>query len=163
MNRRTLLQNGLSFATMSLVGTAPIWEKSGLTPECIVPHVGPAQAQLHGRLWGCGRSHPQSRCPCSEKHSFHGCLLRKPCMYTVARFTDDGPVQPSSRGAGQHAGHTLTSIRLLLTTSIAAGYSTALIGKMHWVDGQTHGFDYRLEFNDWFQSSRPHRPRSMPG
>lgn len=28
---------------------------------------------------------------------------------------------------------------------------TTLIGKMHWVDGQTHGFDYRLEFNDWYQ------------
>ena len=26
----------------------------------------------------------------------------------------------------------------------AAGYMTALIGKMHFVDAQTHGFDYRL-------------------
>ncbi|MEK6397805.1 MAG: sulfatase-like hydrolase/transferase, partial [Terriglobus sp.] len=37
----------------------------------------------------------------------------------------------------------------------AAGYSTALVGKMHWVDAQTHGFDYRIEFNDWFQSLGP--------
>ena len=37
----------------------------------------------------------------------------------------------------------------------AAGYNTALIGKMHWVDAQSHGFDYRLEFNDWFQSLGP--------
>ena len=37
----------------------------------------------------------------------------------------------------------------------AAGYMTALIGKMHFVDAQTHGFDYRLDFNDWFQSLGP--------
>ena len=37
----------------------------------------------------------------------------------------------------------------------AAGYFTGLIGKMHWVDAQTHGFDYRLEFNDWFQYLGP--------
>jgi choline-sulfatase len=36
-----------------------------------------------------------------------------------------------------------------------AGYLTALIGKMHWVDAQSHGFEYRLEFNDWFQYLGP--------
>jgi choline-sulfatase len=37
----------------------------------------------------------------------------------------------------------------------AAGYFTGLIGKMHWNDAQSHGFDYRLEFNDWFQYLGP--------
>ncbi len=36
-----------------------------------------------------------------------------------------------------------------------AGYMTSLIGKMHFVDAQTHGFDYRLDFNDWFQYLGP--------
>lgn len=36
-----------------------------------------------------------------------------------------------------------------------AGYQTALIGKMHFVDSQTHGFDYHLDFNDWFQELGP--------
>jgi len=36
-----------------------------------------------------------------------------------------------------------------------AGYMTALIGKMHMVDAQTHGFNYELEFNDWFQYLGP--------
>jgi choline-sulfatase len=36
-----------------------------------------------------------------------------------------------------------------------AGYMTALIGKMHFVDAQTHGFDYKLDFNDWYQSLGP--------
>ncbi len=36
-----------------------------------------------------------------------------------------------------------------------AGYLTALIGKMHFVDAQTHGFDYHLDFNDWFQLLGP--------
>src|SRR4029077_15367141 len=31
-----------------------------------------------------------------------------------------------------------------------AGYMTALIGKMHFVDAQTHGFEYRVDFNDWW-------------
>lgn len=37
----------------------------------------------------------------------------------------------------------------------AAGYMTALVGKMHFVDAQTHGFDYRLDFNDWLQYLGP--------
>lgn len=36
-----------------------------------------------------------------------------------------------------------------------AGYVTGLIGKMHFVDAQTHGFDYRMDFNDWFQYLGP--------
>lgn len=36
-----------------------------------------------------------------------------------------------------------------------AGYLTALIGKMHFVDAQTHGFEYRLDFNDWLQYLGP--------
>ncbi|MBI3696076.1 MAG: sulfatase-like hydrolase/transferase, partial [Acidobacteria bacterium] len=36
-----------------------------------------------------------------------------------------------------------------------AGYMTGLIGKMHFVDAQTHGFDYRLDFNDWYQYLGP--------
>ncbi|MGH9345506.1 MAG: sulfatase family protein, partial [Terriglobia bacterium] len=36
-----------------------------------------------------------------------------------------------------------------------AGYLTGLIGKMHFGDAQLHGFDYQLEFNDWFQYLGP--------
>ena len=36
-----------------------------------------------------------------------------------------------------------------------SGYLTGLIGKMHFVDGQTHGFSYKLEFNDWLQYLGP--------
>jgi choline-sulfatase len=36
-----------------------------------------------------------------------------------------------------------------------AGYMTALIGKMHFVDAQTHGFEYRVDFNDWWQYLGP--------
>jgi choline-sulfatase len=37
----------------------------------------------------------------------------------------------------------------------AAGYMTGLVGKMHFVDAQTHGFDYHLDFNDWYQYLGP--------
>lgn len=36
-----------------------------------------------------------------------------------------------------------------------AGYFTGLIGKMHAVDAQLHGFQYQLEFNEWFQAIGP--------
>lgn len=36
-----------------------------------------------------------------------------------------------------------------------AGYMTSLVGKMHFVDAQTHGFDYRIDFNDWWQYLGP--------
>lgn len=36
-----------------------------------------------------------------------------------------------------------------------AGYLTGLVGKMHFVDAQTHGFDYHLDFNDWYQFLGP--------
>jgi choline-sulfatase len=36
-----------------------------------------------------------------------------------------------------------------------AGYMTGLIGKMHFVDAQIHGFDYKLDFNDWYQYLGP--------
>ena len=36
-----------------------------------------------------------------------------------------------------------------------AGYFTGLVGKMHMIDAQNHGFDYKLEFNDWLQYLGP--------
>ncbi len=36
-----------------------------------------------------------------------------------------------------------------------ASYHTGLIGKMHFNDGHTHGFDYFLGFNDWFMYLGP--------
>jgi choline-sulfatase len=35
------------------------------------------------------------------------------------------------------------------------GYFTGLVGKMHMVDAQNHGFNYKLEFNDWLQYLGP--------
>ena len=36
-----------------------------------------------------------------------------------------------------------------------AGYMSALVGKMHFVDAQNHGFDYHIDFNDWYQFLDP--------
>ncbi len=36
-----------------------------------------------------------------------------------------------------------------------AGYLSATIGKAHFADAQTHGFDYKLDFNEWFQYLGP--------
>ena len=37
----------------------------------------------------------------------------------------------------------------------SADYISALMGKMYFVDAQTHGFNYKLEFNDWWQYLGP--------
>jgi choline-sulfatase len=36
-----------------------------------------------------------------------------------------------------------------------AGYHTGLIGKMHFNDAHTHGFQFMMGFNDWFQTLGP--------
>ena len=36
-----------------------------------------------------------------------------------------------------------------------AGYMSGLIGKMHFVDAQTHGFDYHIDFDEWYQFLGP--------
>lgn len=36
-----------------------------------------------------------------------------------------------------------------------AGYITGAIGKMHFADANAHGFEYRLDFNDWYQYLGP--------
>lgn len=56
-------------------------------------------------------------------------------------FNNATPLPPSRKTVAHHFGH--------------AGYLTGLIGKMHFVDGQTHGFDYHLDFNEWFQYLGP--------
>src|SRR3569833_4727497 len=52
-------------------------------------------------------------------------------------FNNATPLPPTHKTIAHHFGR--------------AGYLTGLIGKMHFVDGQTHGFDYHLDFNEWFQ------------
>lgn len=45
--------------------------------------------------------------------------------------------------------------RTVAHTFANAGYVTGLIGKMHFLDGHTHGFDFRLGFNDWLMYLGP--------
>jgi choline-sulfatase len=56
-------------------------------------------------------------------------------------FNNNTPLPPEHKTVAHHFGR--------------AGYLTSLIGKMHFVDAQTHGFDYHLDFNDWFQFLGP--------
>jgi choline-sulfatase len=56
-------------------------------------------------------------------------------------FNNVTPLAPTHKTVAHHFGR--------------AGYLTGLIGKMHFVDAQTHGFDYHLDFNDWFQYLGP--------
>ena len=92
-------------------------------------------------------------------------LARTGVRFTSAYCTN--PVCTPSRaslmtGLYTHHHHSLNNSTPLPITqkTIAhhfgrAGYITGLIGKMHFVDAQTHGFDYKLDFNDWFQYLGP--------
>lgn len=46
-------------------------------------------------------------------------------------------------------------VKTLAHAFARAGYMTSLVGKMHFVDAQTHGFEYRIDFNDWWQHLGP--------
>ncbi len=92
-------------------------------------------------------------------------LARASTRFTSAYCTN--PVCTPSRasiltGLYTHNHRTYTNatpwpfeIRTMAHHFSRAGYMSALIGKMHFVDAQTHGFDYRLDFNDWWQYLGP--------
>ncbi len=61
--------------------------------------------------------------------------------HSTGAATNDSPWSPQQKTMGNYFDR--------------AGYFTGLIGKMHFVDAQTHGFDYHLDFNDWFQYLGP--------
>lgn len=90
--------------------------------------------------------------------------------HTATRFTDaycTNPVCTPSRASiltglytHNHGAWNNTAPWPVQHKSIAhyfanAGYVTGLVGKMHFVDAQTHGFDYHLDFNDWYQFLGP--------
>ncbi len=64
-------------------------------------------------------------------------------------------LQTHNHGAVNNATPWPFEIRTMAHHFSRAGYISGLIGKMHFVDAQTHGFDYRLDFNDWFQYLGP--------
>jgi len=72
-------------------------------------------------------------------------------MRRITGFDADRSLQPSARGPGNTTSYLPTHPTIAHHFDQAA-YMTALIGKMHFVDAQTHGFEYRLDFNDWLPS-----------
>ncbi|HXS12576.1 MAG TPA: sulfatase-like hydrolase/transferase [Acidobacteriaceae bacterium] len=57
-------------------------------------------------------------------------------------------------GAGSAVGYS-PRYKTIAHAFNSAGYLSALIGKMHFDDAQTHGFEYKLDFNDWLQYLGP--------
>jgi len=72
-------------------------------------------------------------------------------MRRITGFDADRSLQPSARGPGNTTSY-LPTHPTIAHHFDQARYMTALIGKMHFVDAQTHGFEYRLDFNDWLPS-----------
>jgi len=154
MDRRAVLQNGLIFAATRLLKKSALAEQSHTRPNVLL-----IMSDQHKRS-------------CMGAYGDH--VARTPNLDTLAsrsvRFTSAycaNPVCTPSRASlmtglyshnheAQDNAHSYSSKHRTMAHHFgAAGYSTALIGKMHWVDAQSHGFDYRLEFNDWFQYLGP--------
>ena len=82
-------------------------------------------------------------------------LLLEPGLRAFPRVPAHRPLHAQSRRATTTASPWPFEHKTMAHHFGRAGYMTGLIGKMHFVDAQTHGFDYRLDFNDWCQYLGP--------
>ena len=103
--------------------------------------------------------HPQARTPALDGLASSGVRFQNAyCTYPVC-----GPARTSlwtGRYAHNHGvlGNEIpwpASARSMAHAFARAGYQTGAIGKMHFADARAHGFDYRLDFNDWYQYLGP--------
>lgn len=154
MDRRTLLQNGLLLATSTLVGRRTFAANAASRPNVLL-----LMSDQHKRSCMGAYGDTVARTPNLDA------LAAKSVRFTNAYCAN--PVCTPSRASlmtglyshnheAQDNAHSYSSRHKTMAHHFgAAGYTTALIGKMHWVDAQTHGFDYKLDFNDWFQYLGP--------
>jgi arylsulfatase A-like enzyme len=154
MDRRTLLHNGLLLTASSLVGRRTFASASIARPNVLL-----LMSDQHKRSCMGAYGDTVARTPNLDS------LAAKSVRFTNAYCAN--PVCTPSRASlmtglyshnheAQDNAHSYSSRHKTMAHHFgAAGYTTALVGKMHWVDAQTHGFDYRLEFNGWFQSLGP--------
>jgi choline-sulfatase len=154
MNRRTLLQNGLSFAAASLVGKRSLAQTPASRPNVLL-----LMSDQHKRSCMGAYGDPVAHTPnldalAGESIRFTNAYCANP-VCTPSRASMMTGLYSHHHEAQDNTRPYSDRHKTLAHHFSAAGYSTALIGKMHWVDAQTHGFGYRLEFNDWFQYLGP--------
>lgn len=154
MDRRALLQNSLLMAASNFVSPFARAQRRSSPPNVLL-----IMSDQHKRSCMGAYGDTVARTPNLDA------LARKSVRFTDAYCAN--PVCTPSRASlmtglyshhheAQDNTHSYAAKHKTMAHHFgAAGYSTALIGKMHWVDAQTHGFDYRLEFNDWFQYLGP--------
>jgi choline-sulfatase len=86
------------------------------------------------------------------------CFDRHFCSYPVcvpARFTMMSGLYPHHHGAVGNSTPLPLRTRTVAHHFGQAGYVTAWLGKMHPVDGQTHGFDYYMDMGAYFDYLGP--------
>jgi choline-sulfatase len=74
-------------------------------------------------------------------------VLLKSGERSVARFVADG-LYTHNHGAYNNTVPWPFEHKTIAHHFDRAGYITALIGKIHFVDAQTHSFEYRVDCND---------------
>ena len=77
------------------------------------------------------------------------------CRCASPRGLRSSPVCKHHHQAYNNAQPWPFSVKTLAHYLDRAGYMTGVIGKMHFVDAQTHGFDYKLDFDDRHQYLGP--------
>lgn len=154
MNRRTLLRDGM------LIGASALVRKAGLAQtKQTQPNVLLIMADQHKRscmgAYGDTVAHtPNLDALAKQGIRFTNAYCANP-VCTPSRASLMTGLYSHHHEAQDNAHPYEARHKTLAHHFGAAGYNTALIGKMHWVDAQSHGFEYRVEFNDWFQYLGP--------
>lgn len=162
MNRRKFLSAGtgaLGALSLKAAGTAQPAAESAAHPRPSAPNVLILMSDQHRRSAMGAAGDPVAITPHLDR------LASESVCFTQAYCTN--PVCAPSRASiltGRYA-HNLETRGNAKPFSFrhqtiagdfgSAGYLTALVGKMHMVDAQTHGFHYKVEFNDWLQYLGP--------
>ena len=153
MNRRSFLSKAISGAAAATL--APKISGSVGIPPAVSkrPNVLLLMSDQHKRSCMGAYGDPVARTPNLDR------LAGQSVRFTDAYCTN--PICTPSResmltGLYNHhlEDHSLTSPFMPKHKTMAhhfseAGYVTGIVGKTHWQDGQAHGFDFLLQFNDW--------------
>jgi choline-sulfatase len=114
--------------------------------------------QHSSRALGC-YGNAVVRTPRVDRLASEGVLFERAyCSYPVcvpARFTMLTGRYPHHHGAVGNGTPLALRERTAAHHFSHAGYATAFVGKMHPVDGQTHGFDYYVDFGHYYDYLGP--------
>jgi choline-sulfatase len=154
MNRRTILQNGMLLAASALARRSGLAQRTSSRPNVLLIMSDQHKRSCMGAYGDRVAYTPHLDALAAKSVRFTNAYCANP-VCTPSRASLMTGLYSHNHEAQDNAHPYAAKHKTLAHHFNAAGYSTALVGKMHWVDAQSHGFEYRIEFNDWFQYLGP--------